>query len=90
MGQIKNLAIKNMARNLIEDFPDRFTTNYDKNKEEMDKLVTVESKKIRNMIAGYIVHLMRAKGRPKRAEIAFQTKEKDTRRIRRGRGGKRY
>jgi len=79
-----------MARNLIEDFPDRFTTNYDKNKEEMDKLVTVESKKIRNMIAGYIVHVMRTKNRPKRAEIAFQTKEKDTRRIRRGRGGKRY
>ena len=90
MGQVKNLAIKNMARNLIEQFPDKFTTNYDKNKETMDKLVTVESKKIRNMIAGYVVHLVRTKDRPKRAEIVFQTKEKDTRRIRSGRGGKRY
>jgi small subunit ribosomal protein S17e len=90
MGQIKNLAIKNMARDLIEKYPDKFTTDYEKNKGEMDKLVTVESKKIRNMIAGYIVHLVRIKDRPKRVEITFQTKEKDTRRIRRGRGGKRY
>jgi small subunit ribosomal protein S17e len=90
MGQIKNLAIKNMARNLIEQYPDRFTIDYDKNKKLMDELVTVESKKIRNMIAGYIVHIIRIKNRPKRVEISFQTKEKDTRRIRRGRGGKRY
>jgi len=90
MGQIKNLAIKNMARNLIEQYPDKFTIDYDKNKELMNELVTVESKKIRNMIAGYIVHIIRMKNRPKGVEISFQTKEKDTRRIRRGRGGRRY
>jgi small subunit ribosomal protein S17e len=90
MGQVKNLAIKNVARDLVEKYPDKFTTDYDKNKEEMDKLVTVESKKIRNMVAGYVVHLVRIKDRPKRVEMTFQTKEKDTRRIRRGKGGKRY
>ena len=52
MGQVKNLAIKNVARDLVEKYPDKFTTDYDKNKEEMDKLVTVESKKIRNKVAG--------------------------------------
>ena len=89
MGQIKNLAIKNMARNLIEQFPDKFTTDYQKNKEEMDKLVTVESKKIRNMIAGYIVHIIRVKNSPKKSGISYQFKEKD-RRLKRGRGGRRY
>ena len=90
MGQIKNLAIKNMARNLVEKYPEKFTTNYDKNKEEMDKLVIVESKKIRNMIAGYIVHLSRTKNRPKRVEISYQTKEKDRRFLKRGKSGRRY
>jgi len=90
MGQTKNLAIKNMARNLVEKYPDRFTINYEKNKEEMDKILIAESKKIRNMIAGYIVHVVRNKDRPKKFEISYQTKEKDTRRIRRGKSGKRY
>ncbi len=90
MGQIKNLAIKNTARDLVEKYPDRFTTDYDKNKKLMDEVVIAESKKIRNMIAGYIVHIVRIKDRPKRVEFTFQTKEKDTRRIRHGRGGKRY
>jgi small subunit ribosomal protein S17e len=79
-----------MARDLVEKYPDKFTTTYEKNKEEMDKILIAESKKIRNMIAGYIVHVVRTRDRPKRFEIMYQTKEKDTRRIRRGRGGKRY
>ena len=90
MGQVKNLAIKNTARDLVEKYPDKFTTDYEKNKKLMDEVVIAESKKIRNMIAGYVLHLVRLKDRPKRVEMAFQTKEKDARRIRHGKGGKRY
>ncbi|MDI6825674.1 MAG: 30S ribosomal protein S17e [Candidatus Aenigmarchaeota archaeon] len=85
MGQIKNLTIKNMARNLIEKYPDKFTTDYEKNKEEMEKLVILESKKIRNMIAGYIVHIIRKRSRPQKFEVSYQVKQVDRRRRQRRR-----
>lgn len=61
MGQVKNLFIKNLARELVEKYPDKFSEDFQKNKEELEKLVKLESKKIRNLLAGYIVHILRRK-----------------------------
>jgi small subunit ribosomal protein S17e len=58
LGNIKSLLIKKTAKNLIEKYPDRFTKNYQKNKEELDKLMQINSKSTRNMIAGYITHIV--------------------------------
>jgi small subunit ribosomal protein S17e len=82
MGQIKNLALKNIARTLIEKYPERFSTDFEKNKEELEKLVILESKKIRNMIAGYIVHLIRNKSRPKKFETLYQVRQTEKKRKR--------
>lgn len=64
MGQVKNVFIKNLAKSLIEKYPDKFTKDFEKNKEELDKLIKLESKKIRNKVAGYLVHLMSKKELP--------------------------
>ena len=61
MGQVKNLFIKNLARELVEKYPDKFSEDFQKNKEELEKLVKLESKKIRNLLAGYVVHILRRK-----------------------------
>ena len=61
MGQVKNLFIKNLARELVEKYPDKFSEDFQKNKEELEKLIKLESKKIRNLLAGYIVHILRRK-----------------------------
>jgi len=61
VGQVKNLFIKNLARELVEKYPDKFSEDFQKNKEELEKLVKLESKKIRNLLAGYIVHILRRK-----------------------------
>ena len=53
----------------MEQYPDKFTDNFEKNKEELGKLVKIESKKIRNMTAGYIVHLVRKKDKVLSPEI---------------------
>jgi len=59
VGQVKNLFIKNLARELVEKYPDKFSEDFQKNKEELEKLIKLESKKIRNLLAGYIVHILR-------------------------------
>ena len=64
MGQVKNVFIKHLAKSLIEKYPDKFTKDFEKNKEELDKLIELESKKIRNKVAGYLVHLMSKKELP--------------------------
>ena len=84
MGQIKTLHIKNLAKELLEKYPDKFTNNYEKNKELMKKLVEMESKTIRNEVAGYIVHLIEKKEHPVGFEVILQAKE-EKRRPRRGR-----
>ena len=72
----------------MEKYPDKFTNNYEKNKELMEKLVEMESKTIRNQVAGYLVHLVEKKEKPVGFEVTFQSKEKDVRRGRQ-RGRKR-
>ena len=55
MGRIRGRWIKNLARKLIEKYPDRFSNNFENNKKVIDELNLIEDKPIRNKIAGYIV-----------------------------------
>ena len=80
MGQIKTLHVKNLAKTLLEKYPDKFTNNYEKNKEWMKKLVETESKTIRNKVAGYLVHLVEKKERPVGFEVVPQIKDKNLKR----------
>lgn len=75
MGQIKNKVIKGLAKTLIEKYPDKFSKNFEKNKEETDEIILLESKKTRNQVAGYLVHEIRKKEAPKR-EFRPQTEER--------------
>jgi len=84
VGQVRTLYVKHLAKSLVEKYPGRFTNNFEKNKEELDKLVTLESKKIRNEVAGYIVDVIKMQSKPK-MEITFRPKE-DRRMGRRGMG----
>jgi len=81
MGQVKTLYIKNLAKILVERYPGRFTNKFEKNKEELDKIVKIESKKIRNEVIGYIVDVIKKQSKPK-LEITYRPKE-DVRRGRR-------
>jgi small subunit ribosomal protein S17e len=57
MGRIKTSLIKNIALELVEKHPDKFTKDFSQNKEAVKQLVEIKSKKLRNMIAGYITAL---------------------------------
>ncbi|MAH21431.1 MAG: 30S ribosomal protein S17e [Thaumarchaeota archaeon] len=43
-----------MAMLLLENFPDKFSTDFDKNKESLSEVTIVRSKQLRNELAGYL------------------------------------
>jgi len=54
MGNIRPTYIKRVAIDLVNRFPDDFTTDYEHNKHKVNELTDVSTTTMRNRIAGYI------------------------------------
>jgi len=52
------MFIKQIARALLEKYGDKFTTDFNKNRQIIEQIAYISSKKIRNQVAGYITKLM--------------------------------
>jgi len=63
MGKVRTVLIKNISKELVNTYPDVFTTDFDENKKLLDKYLEVDSKHLRNRISGYIVSLLKNKER---------------------------
>jgi len=59
MGRIKTRLIKRVTRELVQTSRDELTTTFNENKRVVDTYVDTQSKKLRNMIAGYATRLKR-------------------------------
>jgi len=59
MGRIKQIFLKRTAEELIKEYKDEFNTDFENNKKKVQELSNIESKKIRNKIAGYITRVMK-------------------------------
>jgi len=55
MGRIKTTLVKRTSKQLVDESPDIFTKEFDSNKKALGK--TMPSKRMRNMIAGYITRI---------------------------------
>jgi small subunit ribosomal protein S17e len=51
---IKPAYVKKTATILMEKYPDAFSDDFEKNKELVSELTNIESKGVRNRIAGYV------------------------------------
>jgi SSU ribosomal protein S17E len=51
---IKPAYVKKTANMLMEEYPDAFAPDFEHNKELVMELTNVESKSVRNRIAGYV------------------------------------
>ncbi|MFD1685857.1 30S ribosomal protein S17e [Halobellus litoreus] len=51
---IKPKYVKQLGKLLLEKYPEAFNTDFETNKESVTTLTNVESKGVRNRIAGYI------------------------------------
>ncbi|OYT32789.1 30S ribosomal protein S17e [Candidatus Woesearchaeota archaeon] len=61
MGRIKTQLIKRLTLNLVKDHKELFTTDFNQNKEKVESLLINTSKKIRNVVSGYVTRLMKSK-----------------------------
>lgn len=57
MGRIKTTFVKHIAKELYQKHADKFTTDFSKNKEVINQLIVIKSKKLKNVIAGYVTSL---------------------------------
>jgi len=55
MGRIKTTLVKRTSKKLLEQEPELFEKDFEKNKKILGK--TMPSKRLRNKIAGYITRL---------------------------------
>lgn len=53
---IKPHYIKKTGNRLLEEYPEAFTEDFEHNKESVNRLTNVQSKPVRNRIAGYVTH----------------------------------
>ncbi|MHA1713128.1 MAG: 30S ribosomal protein S17e [Candidatus Ranarchaeia archaeon] len=64
LGKVRTDTVKRISRKILEEYPDRFTTDFEKNKviftEELK--IDVKTKRLRNRIVGYITHLVKVRG----------------------------
>ncbi|TLX96538.1 MAG: 30S ribosomal protein S17e [Thaumarchaeota archaeon] len=51
--------IRRISQTLLQRYPDRFTTDFEKNKEVLSELTIISSKTLRNHIAGYITKTLK-------------------------------
>ncbi len=60
MGRIKTTFAKRKTKELLKKYGDQFSTDFNDNKKKVDAHTKVQSKKIRNILAGYMTRLKRA------------------------------
>jgi len=61
MGRIRQKYIKRSARLLLERYPDKFSGDYGQNRNALEGVASIESKPLKNKIAGYIATLLKQK-----------------------------
>ena len=57
MGRIKTTFVKRKTKELLNTHGEHFTTDFTQNKELTSKYADVKSKKLRNIVAGYMTRL---------------------------------
>jgi len=61
MGRIKTKQVKRVTKLLLEKYGDKFTKSFEENKKLVGNYADIPSKKLRNVIAGYVTKLTKLK-----------------------------
>lgn len=63
MGNIRQTYIKSTSDALLRLYPNEFSKDFNENKDKVSKLAHIQTKSVRNHVAGYVTARMTAKGR---------------------------
>ena len=58
MGKVRPEKVKKLARELLKRYPDKFTADFESNKQVLDTVSKTSSTRLRNRIAGYVTRLV--------------------------------
>lgn len=61
MGRIKTTFVKNIAKELMEKHPESFSGSFEDNKKALAPFVSFTSRKMKNLVAGYITSVKNVK-----------------------------
>jgi small subunit ribosomal protein S17e len=61
LGKVRIELVKRASKELIDRYPDRFTANFEENKQFLKEIGFTLSKRLRNRVAGYITRVMKLK-----------------------------
>jgi len=59
VGRIRTKHVKNIAKEILQKYFELFTDDFEKNKKILEKVAVFRSKKLRNVVAGYITSLIK-------------------------------
>ena len=69
MGRIKTKLVKRIGDEIYNSFPEVFTENFEENKKRIVEVATFNSKKLRNVVVGYITKLVKKSKQEKIEEV---------------------
>ncbi len=78
MGKVRIELVKRASKELVGKYPERFTADFEENKQFLKEINFTSSKKIRNRVAGYITRIMKAEIKSaESAQAELESKEID-------------
>merc|ERR1711959_201650 len=59
MGRVRTRTTKRAAKVIVEKYYQRLTMDFQTNKKICEEVASIQSKRLRNKIAGFLTHLMK-------------------------------
>eukprot|EP00835_Amoeboradix_gromovi_P002079 NODE_109_length_19684_cov_0.566709.p9 type:complete len:134 gc:universal NODE_109_length_19684_cov_0.566709:12997-12596(-) len=77
MGRVRTKTTKRASRVLIEKYYPRLTLDFHTNKRILDSIAVIQTKRLRNKIAGFTTHLMKRLQKGPVKGISFKLQEEE-------------
>merc|ERR1711868_32722 len=81
MGRVRTRTTKRAAKVIVEKYYQRLTLDFQTNKKICDEVASIQSKRLRNKIAGFLTHLMKriSRGPVRGISLKLQEEERERR-----------
>merc|ERR1711959_377118 len=81
MGRVRTRTTKRAAKVIVEKYYQRLTMDFQTNKKICEEVASIQSKRLRNKIAGFLTHLMKriSRGPVRGISLKLQEEERERR-----------